>query len=213
MNMTKLTIAGAALATMAALTVGSATASTLDFGTTPYASTFGPNVTTDSVDGVNFVITATARGADGFRQSAGNGLNFGVPGNGMYTLAITADQDLTFNSMYGHGHSFPVQADQLSFNIEVDGASQSVGNMFASTTLETVSFASGPIAVSSGQSFFFEIDYSVFIGSSIYASALIGSFDFTVASTTPPSPVPLPAGFPLLMVGLGAFGFLRKKRK
>lgn len=213
MKMTKLTFAGAALASMATLAVGSATASTLDFATTPYATTFGPNVTTDSVDGVNFVITATARGSDGFRQSAGNGLNFGVPGNGMYTLAITADQDLTFNSMYGHGHAFPTHADQLSFNITVDGAYQSFGNMFTLTTLETVSFANGPIAVSSGQSFFFETDYSVLVGSSIYASALMGSFDFTVATTTPPSPVPLPAGFPLLMAGLGAFGFLRKKRK
>lgn len=212
MKMTKLTFAGAALAAMTTFAVGSANASTLDFDTLPYANTFGPNVTNDTVDGVNFEVTATARGVDGFRQALTGGLGFGVPGNGMYTISITADQDLTFNSMYGHGHVFDIYASQLSFNIDVDGSSQSVGNMFASSAFETVDFDNGPIAVSSGQAFYFAIDYSVFVGSSIYASAAVRSFDFTVTST-PPSPVPLPAGFPLLIAGLGAFGFLRKKRK
>ena len=217
MKMTKLTFAGATLAAMTTLAVNSATASTLDFTTAPYASTFfGPdaNVTTDTVDGVNFTITATARGVDGFRQVLGGGLQFGLPGNGMFTIAITADQDLTFNNMFGHGHGFPQQiSGQLAFNIDVDGVSQSVGNMFTSTALETVSFVDGPISVLSGQSFLFAIDYSVFVGSNILASADVRSFDFTVATTTTPSPVPLPAGLPLLMAGLGAFGFLRKKRK
>ena len=215
MKMTKLAFAGATLAVMTTFAVGNATASTLDFTTAPYASTFGPNVATDTVDGVNFTITATARGVNGFRQAfGGGGLGFGVPGNGMYTISITADQDLTFNNMYGRGHVFSQQsASQLSFNIDVDGASQSVGNMFSSNALETVGFVDGPISVLSGQSFFFAIDYSVFAGSSALASAAVRAFDFTVSTTPPPSPVPLPAGFPLLMAGLGAFGLLRKKRK
>ena len=75
--------------------ISGAAASTLDFSTATYASTFGPNTANDTVDGVNFTITATARGTDGFRQSSG-GLQFGVPGNGMYSIAIVADQDLQY---------------------------------------------------------------------------------------------------------------------
>lgn len=195
---------------------GGASAATLDFTTATYASTFGPNVATDLVDGVNFTVTATARGADGFRQGGGGGLSFGVPGNGMYSLSIVADQDLTFNSMFGKGHGFPTRAGQMPFDMDVAGTEVSGDNMFVSaphfsTAYETVSFAGGPISVTAGQTFFFHADFGALVGSSIYASALVRSLDFSTVAG--PSPIPLPAGLPLLIGGIAFLGLVRQKRQ
>ncbi len=201
----------AGFATAVFMSIGlaaSASASTLDFTTSTYATTFGPNVVSDTVDGVNFTVTGFARGVDGFRQGAGGGLSFGTPGNGMNGIAIVADQDLVFNSMYGFGHGFTLKAGQMPFNASVDGTDVSVGDMFATTALETVGFGSGPIAVAAGQTFLFYADFGSLVGSSIFASARVKSFDFTVAA------VPVPAGLPLLIGGLAFLGVTgRRKRR
>jgi PEP-CTERM motif len=190
-----------------------AAAATLDFATPTYASTFGPNVATDSVAGVNFTITATARGVNGFRQSFdSSGLSFGVPGNGMYSISIVADQNLVFNSMYGKGHGFTPSPGQLPFDLTVAGGLVSSSLMFATNVLETVNFASGPVSVASGQAFKLDVDFGSLVGSSIFASALIKSLDFDLVGNSP-SPVPLPAGLSLLLAGLGAFGFVGRKKK
>lgn len=188
---------------------GAASAATLDFTTNTYASTFGPNVATDSIDGVNFTITATARGVNGFRQGGAGGLSFGVPGNGMYSIAIVADKDVEYNSMYGNGHSLTAFAGQLPFDIDVEGSEVSGGNMFADTSLQTVAFGDGPISVAAGETFFFHVDFDALIGSSIYASALVKSFDFSVDQAPA---VPLPAGMPLLLAGLGGLAVLRRRK-
>lgn len=188
---------------------GAASAATLDFTTSTYDATFGPNVATDSVDGVNFTITATARGVNGFRQGLGRGLSFGVPGNGMYTIAIVADKDVEYNSMYGKGHGSTQNAGQLPFDIDVGAVEVSGGNMFTDTTLQTVVFAGGPISVSAGETFFFHVDFDALIGNNIYASALVKSFDFTVDQAPT---VPLPAGLPLMLAGLGGLVVLRRRK-
>ncbi len=199
------------------LSLSGAQAATLDFTTATYANSSDGLAVNDTVDGVNFSITPTAKGTNGFRQdSLRGGLSFGVPGNGMYTISIVADQDVVFNSMYGNGHGFTAQANQLSFDIDVGGTEVSGDNMFApaphfSTLYETVNFADGPIAVSAGQSFFFRVDFDALGGGSVFASALVRSLDFsTVAS---PSPVPLPAGLPLLIGGVGILAVVRRRKQ
>ena len=189
-----------------------AQAATLDFTTATYNSTFGPNVVTDTVDGVTFTITATARGVDGFRQSFDRGLSFGVPGNGMYGLMIEADQDVVFNSFDGRGHGFPQFAGQLPFTIGLDGAPASAPFSFASVAMETLGFPNGPIALDAGRKLLFNVDFGSLTGSYFYAQAVIKSFDFNRVIPNV-SAVPLPAGLALMLTGLGFFGFAGRRKK
>ena len=214
-NFTKIVASGASAVLLSFGFAGGAGAIPLDFTTATYAPTVDGLSVSDTVAGVNFVITPTARGADGFRQDGRGGLSFGVPGNGMYTISIVADQDLMYNSMTGIGHGFN-QVGQLPFDIAVGGTEVSGDNMFApaphfSVAFETVSFAGGPISVAAGQTFLFGVDFVALAGSPVLASALVRSLDF---STSPGiSPIPLPAGLPLLIGGIGALAVLRRKKQ
>ncbi|MFW5426987.1 MAG: hypothetical protein ACKE8G_06090 [Methylophagaceae bacterium] len=187
----------------------SVSAGTIDFSTPTYDSTFGPNTATDLVDGVNFNITATARGSDGFRQPFDHvGLKFGVPGNGMYSISITADQDVTYTSLFGRGHGFTGRAGQLPFDISANG-SLSIDNLqFAPSTFSAASL--GSILILAGEALLIDVDFSSLIGSRIYASAILQSLDF---SKTAVSAVPIPAAaFMFAPALLGFLGFRRKVR-
>lgn len=187
-------------------TAAFAQAATLDFTTAPFVTSTVPT-TSATVDGVNFSFVATARGADGFRQGSG-GLSFGVPGNGMYSISIVADQDMVFNSMTGGGHSLTSFAGQLPFDVSVEGTDVADDLMFASSATQTLSFAAAPVSVSAGEAFLIAVDFDALVGSSIYASARIGSIDFEIAPA-----VPLPAGLPLMIGAFAGLGALRRKSK
>jgi len=197
--------------TFACLFGSIASAGTIDFRTSPYATTFqgianpNGNVTTDSVDGVNFTITATARGADGFRQGT-DGLNFGVSGNGMYSLSIIADADIEYSSLTAKGHTLTQFAGQLPFDLSVSGALQVDNLMFGPSSFSTELLS---ILVSAGDAFLIDIDYSALVGSSIYSLAKLQSLNFTASSV---SAVPLPAAVWLFGSALGFMGFFRKKK-
>lgn len=189
-------------------TAAFAQAATLDFTTAPFATSTVPT-TSATVDGVNFSFVATARGADGFRQGSG-GLSFGVPGNGMYSISIVADQDLVFNSMTGGGHSLTSFADQLPFDVSVEGTDVADDLMFDSFATQTLTFAAAPVSVSAGEAFLIAVDFDALVGSSFYASARNGSIDFDLASAPA---VPLPAGLPLMIGAFAGLGALRRKSK
>jgi len=181
----------------------STSASLIDFRTTPYASTFGPNTTTDMVDGVNFAITATARGVNGFRQNfAGAGLNFGIPGNGMYSLSIVSDTDIEYTSLVGRGHTQTSSAGQLPFDLSVNGNLQLDNLLFAANVFSTASL--GNISVTAGEAFLIDVDFGSLVGSSANASAVLQSLNFNTVLA--PSTVPVPATLLLFISGLG---FLR----
>lgn len=187
--------------------VSNVSAGTIDFSTSTYNSTFGPNTATDLVDGVNFSITATARGVDGFRQSFDHvGLKFGVPGNGMYSISITADQDVTYTSLFGRGHTFVGRAGQLPFDIYANG-SLSIDNLtFTPSVFSAASL--GNIFLLAGETLLIDVDFASLTGSSIFASATLGSLDFSKATV---SAVPVPAA--LFMFAPALLGFLGSRRK
>ena len=188
----------------------SASASLIDFTTTPYASTFGTSVTTDTVDGVTFTMTATAFGADGFRQNFSGGLNFGKPGNGMTSLSIMSDTDIIYTSLSGKGNF--ITADDLPFDLKVNGSLVINDLKFTSSSLSTVSL--GNISVSAGDTFLITTDYSQ-VTTFALSSAVLKALNFNKAPSnpTPSSTVPAPAVLWLLLSGLGLFrlGGLNKK--
>jgi hypothetical protein len=190
---------------LASFAVTPASAATLDFRTSPYASTFGPNVTTDTVDGVAFTITATARGVNGFRQGSA-GLNFGVPGNGMYSVSIVSDTDLEYTALTGRGHTLTSFAGQLPFDLSADGELQVDDLMFGPGTFSSADL--GEVFVAAGDPFLIAVDFGALTGSSIYASAVLQTLDFEQAA-----PVPVPGAallFGSALVGAGVFGRRKK---
>ncbi len=178
----------------------SASAAIIDFRSAPYASTFGSNQTTDTVNGVNFTITATARGSDGFRQNS-DGLSFGVPGNGMYSITIVSDADLEYTSLLGKGHTLTNNAGQLPFDISVNGVEKIDDLQFPAGSFSAANLSN--IAVSAGDAFLIAVDFPALTGSNLFASAVLQTLSFNKAQNPPVSTVPLPATILLFIGGLG----------
>ncbi|MDQ7073180.1 MAG: hypothetical protein Q9N32_06545 [Gammaproteobacteria bacterium] len=187
--------------------VSSVSAGTIDFSSSTYNTTTSTNTATDFVDGVNFNITVTSQGADRFVQAFGNaGLSFGVPGNGMHSISIVADQDLTYTSLTGRGHTLINNAGQLPFDISANG-SLAIDNLMFSPSVFTVA-SLGSISILAGQALLIDVDFSALTGSSIFASATLQSLDFSKAGV---SAVPIPAAALLFAPALLSFlGFRRK---
>ena len=185
-----------------------ASASIIDFRTSPYASTFGPDTTTDVIDGVNFTFTATARGVNGFRQSFDSaGLKFGVPGNGMYTLSIVADTNIEYTSMFGRGHNQTNKAGQIPFDIFANGALQNNDLAFVPNSFTSVSL--GNIFVNAGDALLISVDYSALTGSSIFAQATLQLLNFETAASS----VPLPSTIWLMVIAIPGLLGARKYKK
>lgn len=198
------------LSAAAILIAAAAQASTVDFSDSAFATTFdGIGATSYATDGVTFSFSATSQGIDGYRQVAGDGLNFGVPGNGMRSIAFTADQDINVESLFGHGHTLTSFAGQLPFDIARDGVMLFDNFEFASASDETNSFGGSPIFLSAGSTLSITVDFDALNGSPVFASAVLKSLDFSVADIPA---VPLPAGAPLLLGGLASFAALRRRK-
>ena len=183
-----------------------ASASTIDFGTSAFASTFGPNTTTEVVNGVNFSFTATAHGSNGFRQN-NTALMFGKPGNSMLSLSIVADADLEYTSIFGLGHTFTSQANQLPFDLFVNNALLIDNLTFIPTTYTSISLNN--LFVSAGDTLLIDVDYTGFSSKNrTIASATLQSLNFNLAATTATVPTP-PA---LLLIITAIFGLLGIKK-
>ncbi|WP_135507366.1 VPLPA-CTERM sorting domain-containing protein [Roseovarius aestuariivivens] len=166
-----------------------------------------------SVDGVNFTVTATsARGTNGFRRPGDDaGLQFGLPGNGMNVITIVADQDVTFTSLTGEDLSLSNFTTPMQFNGTAGSLVAFTGIQFPSS-LGIVDFTD--FTLTSGDALIFAADYSARPGFSVIdATAVLSSLDFSKTVTGGPgAQIPLPAGLPLLLTGLGVLGLARRRK-
>lgn len=198
------------------MAAGAVNAAEIDFTDAAFATTFpgvfDQTVATVEVDGVEFTIAAFARGTNGFRQTFDSaGLNFGVGGNGMSAIAITANADVTYTAATGADRSIASFSSGMLFDLDVDGMVALTGLAFG-TTSSTIAFPE--IAVGAGTEFLFYADFSARAGfDSLFASAVLSGLTFeTETITDPTTPVPLPAGLPLMLAGLGALGIVKRRK-
>ena len=193
---------------------GSASAATLDLTDPAFANSFPSGGATDSasvtVDGVTFTVEATsARGVNGFRQN-GTGLYFGIGGNGMNIISITASEDVVFEGITGRDTSLSSRTTPSRYDGSVEGLAVFT-DLSLPTTLGTVDFAD--FTLTQGDTFALAFDFEARTGfSAVFASAAVSGFEFSTIGDSSVSAVPLPAGLPLLVAGLGAFGWIRRKQ-
>lgn len=211
------------LATIASLSASAAaTAATVDlsdnsFDQVEYQFFFssgftGPIVGFDEVaDGVTFSFATSGQ----FRQVGtwGNGtsntsgpfaLQFGGSGGNPAVFSLSVSHDITLDSFTGLaqlGNTNPL------FDVSGTGVS-SAGNTFStvgsltSTTPTDHNFVSGPLSLTAGATYLFSTTNSA----GFATTGFFTSLNFTAAA------VPLPAGLPLMLAGLGAFGFMRRRK-
>ena len=202
------------------LAAGAANAAQIDFTTSDFASTFpqaGDPASTANVTigGVEFTITASARGTDGFRQSFDDtGLSFGLPGNGMTQISIVADSDVTYTDITGEDRTNTQFSEPQLGDLLLDGVVVEDNFSFADS-FATLNF--DDISVTAGQTFVVAADFSppqTYLYNPIFALFVLGSLGFEVADepVDPTTPVPLPAGLPLLLAGLGALGIAKRRK-
>lgn len=201
--------AAAAIAVVSAL---SAQAGTIDFTDPAFASTFpafgDQSEATLEIDGVNFTFLPTARGTDGFRQAFDDtGLSFGLPGNGMNTLQVIADQDVTYTSLTAEDRTLLNNSTGALFNIQDNGVFV-VQDLALPTTFAEVDF--NDLSLSAGDVLTIQFSFEARQGFNVlFSSAVLGSLAFETDAGV--DPIPLPAGLPLMLGGLGAFAWMRSK--
>jgi len=174
----------------------------------------GPIIAFDEVvDGVTFAFSTTGQ----FRNVGpwGNGtsnaaapwaLSFGGGGGNASTFTLTVDMDITLQSFSGVGQQFNTNP---IFDVTGSGVS-SVGNTFSTVgfmgdAAGTDSFASGPLNLVAGQTYTFSATNA--------GVTTVGHLYGLSFEKVTMSPVPLPAGLPLLVAGLGALGLIGRRRR
>ncbi len=119
----------------------------------------------------------------------------------MTAVNVTTDTDIVVNGCTGRDE-FSFGFDELEFGTGVNLAIIPGSYGFTSTTQTFVAF-DAPIEVDAGETF--KLFFSVPPGLN-EADILSLDFDVVVAPA-----IPLPAGLPLMMAGIGAFVWMRRK--
>lgn len=156
---------------------------------------------TEVSDGVTFTILSTNNLVGGNRilgsgGTMSNGLHVGGGGGSTLQFTISADMDVNLQSYGLSSGGFFLGTPTLDVLTSTGNALTPQG--------ATVNFAGGPIALSAGTAVTFDVQNT---GAAV--QSFIGSFDFEKATTAPV--VPLPAGMPLMLAGLAAFAWVRRK--
>lgn len=148
-------------------------------------------------DGVTFTLTSiSARGVNRFVYNHDDSaIQFGLPGNGQYNIAVTADADLSSFSFVGADTTLLYKdADGQPMNVTLDNAPVLSGVTFLDTGALDVG------AVNAGQT------VNLFVAdTSVWSSAGVSAINFEIAE------VPLPAALPMLLAGLGGVMALRRR--
>ena len=209
------------LAAAALATTNAAHALTLDltdgvFTTvTPSIIPGDPVVFSDTAGGVTFTFTATNnlvgvnRFISGLGDNFSNGIVFGGGGGSTISFDFTVDTEIEVTGYRGFDQTFLTGVNATlregATTLDSGVAFNSDGNSAADAALEA--FAGGAsFLLSAGTVYSVDVNNA----SPVTQSFLTGiEFDLI---NSPPA-VPLPAGLPLLLAGLGSFAWLRRKAR
>ena len=168
----------------------------------------------EAVDGVLFTFSAKSVNGqfrnvgtwgDGSFSTGAKALSFGGGGGNTASFTLSVSHDVTLNAFLGFAQQFNTGA---IFDVTGLGVG-SLGNAFGTTGFlstgipGTNGFVGGPLSLVAGQLYTFTTTNN----GAATLSHLTG-LDFTKAM----APIPLPAGLPLLLLGLGGLALVRKKR-
>ena len=203
------------LATTAIITAStSAYAATIDltdgvFSVTgaPGGTGLGPTAFTETAAGVTFTFqNPSSRGTNQFSIGA-NGLNFGGGGVSAFSFEFTVDTAIELTGYFGFD-----QAGLIAANATLSEDGTVLDNGFAFNS-DGSSAADAIRRGFGGQSFNLSptATYSVLVNNdSVTTSSFLTGIEFNVPNQ--PAPVPLPAGLPLMLAGLGAFAWMRRRQ-
>ncbi len=209
--------AGVTAIAMSLSLVGAANAITLDLGagtTTLSYDSAGPiNSFLASSSGVDFTFTTAGQFRTIGLWSGGHDFTGGNPrvelgggGGSPSAFTITASQDVWMSGFWGLAQIFNVNPIFDVFTSTNPGGSNtfSTAGFVSSNPAVLDTFTGGPMFVAAGSSLFIQVANN--------GSGTLGHITGLEFSTALP-PVPVPAGLPLLLGGLGLFGFAKHRRK
>jgi hypothetical protein len=194
------------------LAAGSAQASTVDFTDANVVVTPNPSAPTvvtpfatqEVADGVTFIIS-------NIRSGGANGLTFDttglrVGGGGLSTqiFSILTDSDVMINSFSGF-ETNPGVLTSPQFSFDIGGTFISTGDVLPATP-GIIQPGGGSFSLMAG-----ELLTITTINAGPITTGYLTGFDF-IAVTTGTPVVPLPAGLPLLLAGLGGLAIMRRRQ-
>lgn len=212
-----------AVAMSATCFTSAASATTIDFldgvFTGSGAVSTGFTQIQEVADGVTFTFVATQNQSGGARFLTGssglidNGLHLGGGGGSTIEFEFSVSEDVTLTGYSSNtGGGFALQ--DPTFDL-LDGATILVDdavlrdptstNIFNTSGENDVVVTGLSVALRAGSTYIFDVD-NTGAGTQSFLTAL----EFDTAS--PVAPVPLPAGLPLLLAGLGGLSVLRRAR-
>lgn len=199
-------ISAAAVALSASLGTGAVQAASIDFTDGLFVAVTANSVGAATVieevaGGVTFRISVFTNNLAQTVKPTSAGLDFGIPGVGMLGFTLTADADVTLTSISGLSDSAGAGRD---FEIEYSAPGYGPFGIGWATVSSTVGLFGGGFDLAAGE--VFTVDHSPFIG--VLTQGNISAIGFDTIS----APIPLPAGLPLILAGLGALGLLHKRR-
>ena len=204
-----------AIAVASASLFGAAQAATIDltdgiFTVTgaPGGPGLGPTAFTETAAGVTFTFqNPSSLGTNQFDLGA-NGLNFGGGGVSAVSFEFTVDTAIELTGYFGFD-----QSGLMAANATLSEGGTILDNGFAFNSAGT-SAADAIRRGFGGQSFNLSptATYSVVVNNvTPTTSSFLTAIEFNLPSPKPPA-VPLPAGLPLLLAGLGAFAWVRRRQ-
>ncbi|MFL4469042.1 VPLPA-CTERM sorting domain-containing protein [Tateyamaria armeniaca] len=211
--MRKLFVASSAVL---ALLGSGALASTIDLTDGVFAVTgapggpgLGPTAFTETADGVTFTFSnPISRGTNQFSLGS-TGVAVGGGGVSAFSFDFSVDQDVTLSSYSGYNRGAGLVDPSLSLSlgatvIDSGVAFSGTGSNASAAMVEMFSGGAMPLLTAG-------VTYSVSVNNP--SATTLGFLTAIEFETVAAPPVPLPAGLPLLLAGLGGFAVMRRRQR